>query len=151
MESSSRVQSQGRYLGRGVAALVVATIALLCIVGIMDATRRGLDAVGTLAAATQSSRLSELDARYLAEVVRALDVVPGTKDYARLETMYVADRFCGTTVEMKTTFLAPAKMGTCDGEAKIIKVGNTLAFLEAKLWGADGEVAIHATATVSVK
>ena len=52
---------------------------------------------------------------------------------------------------MKSTFLAPAKVGTCDGEARIIKVGNALAFLEAKLWGADGVLAIHATATVSVK
>jgi acyl-coenzyme A thioesterase PaaI-like protein len=52
---------------------------------------------------------------------------------------------------MKTTFLAPAKLGDCEGEARIIKVGKTLAFLEARLWGADGELAIHATATVSVK
>ena len=55
------------------------------------------------------------------------------------------------TVEMKSTFLAPAKMGACDGEARVIRVGKSLAFLEAKLWGADKELAIHATATVSVK
>jgi acyl-coenzyme A thioesterase PaaI-like protein len=30
-------------------------------------------------------------------------------------------------------------------EAKIIKVGKAIAFLEAKLWGADGQLAIHAT------
>jgi hypothetical protein len=33
----------------------------------------------------------------------------------------------------------------------VIKAGKTFAFLEATLRGADGELAIHATATVSVK
>ena len=76
--------------------------------------------------------------------VALIDVLVSVAAYAKL------GQWC-PTVEMKSTFLAPAKLGTCDGEARIVKVGNTLAFLEAKLWGADGELAIHATATVSVK
>ena len=73
-----------------------------------------------------------------------IDVLVSVAAYAKL------GRWC-PTVEMKCTFLAPAKLGACDGEAKIIKAVNSLAFLEARLWGADGEIAILATATVSVK
>ena len=76
--------------------------------------------------------------------VALIDVLVSVAAYAKL------GQWC-PTVEMKSTFVAPAKVGTCDGEARIIKVGNTLAFLEARLWGGDGELAIHATATVSVK
>jgi uncharacterized protein (TIGR00369 family) len=76
--------------------------------------------------------------------VAMIDVLVSVAAYAKL------GQWC-PTVEMKTTFLAPAKLGDCEGEARIIKVGKTLAFLEARLWGADGELAIHATATVSVK
>ena len=76
--------------------------------------------------------------------VALIDVLVSVAAYAKL------GQWC-PTVEMKSTFVAPAKLGACDGEAKIIKVAKTLAFLEAKLWGADGELAIHATATVSVK
>jgi uncharacterized protein (TIGR00369 family) len=76
--------------------------------------------------------------------VALIDVLVSVAAYAKL------GQWC-PTVEMKSTFVAPAKMGACDGEARIIKAGKTLAFLEARLWGADGELAIHATATVSVK
>ena len=76
--------------------------------------------------------------------VALIDVLVSVAAYAKL------GRWC-PTVEMKSTFVAPAKMGACDGEAKVIKAGNTFAFLEARLWGADGELAIHATATVSVR
>jgi uncharacterized membrane protein len=72
-----------------VTVLAIATFAILYFIGIGDATRRGLDAVGTLSDAKVSSALSELDARNLAESARALGATPGTKDYARLETMYV--------------------------------------------------------------
>jgi hypothetical protein len=52
---------------------------------------------------------------------------------------------------MKSTFMAPAKLGACDGEARIHQGRKDPRFPEAKLWGADGELAIHSTATVSVK
>ena len=55
------------------------------------------------------------------------------------------------TVEIKCSFLAPAKLGTCIGEGRVIRAGRSLVFLEGKLWGADGELAAHATATASVR
>ena len=73
-----------------------------------------------------------------------IDVLVSVAAHAKLR------QWC-PTVELKCTFLAPAKLGPCQGEARIIKAGKTLAFLEARLWGGDGELAIHATATVSVK
>jgi acyl-CoA thioesterase len=73
-----------------------------------------------------------------------IDVLASVAAYAKLR------QWC-PTVEMKAMFVAPAKLGQCEGEARVIKVGKTFAFLEARLWGADGELAIHATATVSVK
>jgi uncharacterized protein (TIGR00369 family) len=76
--------------------------------------------------------------------VALIDVLVSVAAYAKLR------QWC-PTVEMKATFIAPAKLGECEGEARVIKVGKTFAFLESKLWGADGELAIHATATVSVK
>ena len=76
--------------------------------------------------------------------VALVDVLVSVAAFAKLR------QWC-PTVEMKSTFVAPAKVGECEGEARIIKVGKTIAFLEARLWGADGELAIHATATVSVK
>lgn len=55
------------------------------------------------------------------------------------------------TVEIKSSFVAPTKLGVCIGEGRVIKAGRTLVFLEAQLWGADGQLAIHATATVSAR
>ena len=51
------------------------------------------------------------------------------------------------TIEIKSTFVAPMKLGTCRGEATIVKAGAQLVFLEARLMGADGQLAVHATAT----
>jgi uncharacterized protein (TIGR00369 family) len=76
--------------------------------------------------------------------VALVDVLVSVAAYARLR------QWC-PTVEIKSTFVAPLKLGECRGEARIIKAGKTLAFLEARLWGADDELAIHATATVSVR
>lgn len=54
------------------------------------------------------------------------------------------------TVEIKSSFLAPMKLGECLGEGSVIKAGKQLVFLEARLWGADGKLAVHATATAAV-
>ena len=54
------------------------------------------------------------------------------------------------TVEIKSSFIAPLKLGECRGEAAVIKAGTQLVFLEARLWGADGKLAVHATATAAV-
>ena len=55
------------------------------------------------------------------------------------------------TLEIKTSFLAPAKLGVCIGEGQIIRAGKTIAFAEGRLWGPDGKLAVHATATLAVK
>jgi uncharacterized protein (TIGR00369 family) len=76
--------------------------------------------------------------------VALIDVLVSVAVYARLR------QWC-PTIEIKSSFVAPAKLGECRGEASVIKAGKALAFVEARLWGADGQLAIHATATVSVK
>lgn len=53
------------------------------------------------------------------------------------------------TVEIKSTFLAPLKLDYAIGEASIIKAGRRLIFLEARIWGSDKKLAVHATATVA--
>lgn len=55
------------------------------------------------------------------------------------------------TVEIKTSFLAPAKLGTCIGEGQIIRAGKSILFAEGRLWGSDGKLAVHATATLVAK
>lgn len=55
------------------------------------------------------------------------------------------------TVEIKTSFLTPAKLGTCIGEGQIIRAARSIVFAEGRLWGSDGKLAVHATATLAVK
>jgi uncharacterized protein (TIGR00369 family) len=76
--------------------------------------------------------------------VSLLDVLISIAVFAKLR------QWC-PTVEIKSSFIAPARLGECVGEARVIKAGNSLVFVEAKLWGSDGVLAIHATATVSVR
>ena len=53
-------------------------------------------------------------------------------------------------IEIKSSFVAPMKLGECRGEGCVVKAGRQVVFLEAKLWGADGKLAVHATATAAV-
>jgi uncharacterized protein (TIGR00369 family) len=76
--------------------------------------------------------------------VAMLDVLISLSAYARLGQW-------SPTIEIKTSFLAPLKVGVCKGKGQIIKVGKSIAFLEAELWGPEGELAMQATATVSVR
>jgi uncharacterized protein (TIGR00369 family) len=52
------------------------------------------------------------------------------------------------TAEIKTSFLAPARIGPCAAEGRVLRAGRTLVFTEAKLWSGGGTLAAHATATV---
>jgi uncharacterized protein (TIGR00369 family) len=54
------------------------------------------------------------------------------------------------TVGIKSSFLAPVKLGECRGEGLVVKAGRQIVFLEARLWGVDGKLAVHATATATV-
>jgi acyl-coenzyme A thioesterase PaaI-like protein len=51
---------------------------------------------------------------------------------------------------IKTSFLAPAKLGTCISEGTI-RAGRSIVFAEGRLWGSDGKLAVHATATLATK
>jgi uncharacterized protein (TIGR00369 family) len=55
------------------------------------------------------------------------------------------------TIEIKTSFLVPAKLGTCIGEGRIIRAGKYIVIAEGRLWGSDGQLAVHATATLAAK
>lgn len=62
---------------------------------------------------------------------------------------YVAVRHWLPTIEIKTSFIAPAKIGTCVGEGLVLRSGRTVVFVEGKLWNNTGELAVHATATLA--
>ena len=47
------------------------------------------------------------------------------------------------------SYLAPAKIGSFVGEARVVQIGKTIAFVEAKLMDADGTLV--ATATTSAR
>jgi acyl-coenzyme A thioesterase PaaI-like protein len=51
-------------------------------------------------------------------------------------------------VEIKASFVAPAKIAPCVGEGLVIRAGRRVLFVEGKLWNADHELAVHATATL---
>lgn len=51
------------------------------------------------------------------------------------------------TVEIKTSFLARAPIGTCEAEGQALRVGRSVVFTEARLWDPAGTLVAHATAT----
>ena len=51
------------------------------------------------------------------------------------------------TIEIKTSFVSPARIGVCIGEGVVVRAGASLVFAEARLWSSDGTLAAHATAT----
>lgn len=51
-------------------------------------------------------------------------------------------------IEMKTSCIAPASIGRTVGDAQVLRSGQNVVFLEGHLWGADGRLAVHATATL---
>jgi len=55
-----------------------------------------------------------------------------------------------TSLEMKTTYLAPAPLEAVIGEGWIVKMGRSIAFLEARLMDEDGNVLATATSTAKV-
>lgn len=75
--------------------------------------------------------------------VAMIDVLVSVAAYAKTRAWL-------PTVEIKSSFVAPVKLGECRGEGVVLKAGKQLVFLEARLWGADGKLAVHATATAVV-
>lgn len=52
------------------------------------------------------------------------------------------------TLELKCSFLRPALIGRCIGEGRVLRAGRQIVFVEGRLWGGDGQLAVHGTATV---
>jgi uncharacterized protein (TIGR00369 family) len=52
------------------------------------------------------------------------------------------------TVELKTSFFAPAKPGLLFAEARVIKLGRTISFVEADLMDSDGKFLARMSSTV---
>ncbi len=55
------------------------------------------------------------------------------------------------TLEMKVSFLRPLFVGPATAEARILKWGKTICFIEAELFGPDGERVAKASATQAPK
>lgn len=55
------------------------------------------------------------------------------------------------TLEMKVSFLRPLFVGRATGEARILKLGRSIAFVEADLFNPEGEVVARASATQAPK
>jgi uncharacterized protein (TIGR00369 family) len=75
--------------------------------------------------------------------VAMLDVAISIAAYAKVRAWL-------PTIEIKSSFLEPLPIGTCVGEARVLKVGKSLAFVEARLLTADGRPGVAATATALV-
>jgi uncharacterized protein (TIGR00369 family) len=56
-------------------------------------------------------------------------------------------RLYTATIAMTVNFLAPARIGPIVGEASVLQVGKTIAFVEAKLTAGDDVLLAAATAT----
>lgn len=54
------------------------------------------------------------------------------------------------TLEMKVSYLAPARVGPLWGHGRVVKRGGTISFVEADLVDADGLIVARASATVRV-
>jgi uncharacterized protein (TIGR00369 family) len=54
-------------------------------------------------------------------------------------------RLFTATISMTVNFLSPAKPGPIIGEAKVVQIGKTVAFIEGKLLSEDGTVLATAT------
>jgi uncharacterized protein (TIGR00369 family) len=55
------------------------------------------------------------------------------------------------TLELKVSFIAPAKVGVLVGEARVVSRGRAICFLEATLSDAEGRLLAMATATAMLR
>jgi len=54
-----------------------------------------------------------------------------------------------STIDLRVSYLAPAKVGAFVGEGRVVQIGKTIAFAEARLF--DSEGTLVATATTSAR
>lgn len=55
--------------------------------------------------------------------------------------------FFTATIDMNISFLAPARQGPLFGEGTVLQLGKTIAFIEARLMDAAGQILARATST----
>lgn len=53
----------------------------------------------------------------------------------------------GATIEMKIQFMRPVREGKATCEGRFLKRGRSISFMESRVFGPDGKLAAHATAT----
>jgi len=53
----------------------------------------------------------------------------------------------GATISMAVNYLAPAAPGPLAAEARVLSCGRTVAFMEGRLFGADGRLLVQASAS----
>ena len=51
------------------------------------------------------------------------------------------------TLEIKTSFLAPAPIGPLTAEGSVLRAGSRVAFSEARMWSESSQLVAHATAS----
>jgi len=64
-----------------------------------------------------------------------------------LHTLHDKDH---VTLELKTIFLSPAKVGKFIGEGKVVKIGRSVGFSEATIWDASNNEIARASATFKI-
>jgi uncharacterized protein (TIGR00369 family) len=55
-----------------------------------------------------------------------------------------------STIDLNVQFLAPAKPGQLVGKGRVVKIGNTIGFVEAELEDASGRLIARATASIRI-
>jgi uncharacterized protein (TIGR00369 family) len=73
------------------------------------------------------------------------DLADAAMGYAYAATLGEGETF--TTVELKINFLRPMRRGKLIAEAKVIKAGNTLGYIECGVKDQDGNLAAQAAST----
>ena len=54
------------------------------------------------------------------------------------------------TLEMKTTFIGPAPIGTVIGEGQVVRQGRSIVFLEGRLFSEAGDLLVTASSTAKL-
>ena len=55
------------------------------------------------------------------------------------------------SIEIKTSYLAPAPLGTITGEGSVVRLGRTVSFAEGRLTDGNGSVYATATGTARIR
>src|SRR6516162_4220089 len=73
------------------------------------------------------------------------DLADAAMGYAYASTLVEAETF--TTVELKINFFRPVREGKLTAEARVVKAGSTLGYVECDLTDANGKLVARAAST----